>query len=59
LEFDPNAADLIQAEMEFSFLLGKNEETLRAYHRLSVIAPNSALVKQIANANAGIIAKTK
>jgi len=49
LEYDPNAGDLIQAEMEFSFLLGKNDEAIRAYNRLSLIAPNSKMIKMINN----------
>ncbi len=51
LKFDPNAADIIQAEMEFNFLLGKNDETIRAFNRLVVIAPNSSIVKKILNKN--------
>ncbi len=49
LEYDPNAADLLQAQMQYNYLLGKNDEAIRSYVRLSLIAPNSEIVKKIAN----------
>ncbi len=49
LDYDPNAADLLQAQMQYNYLLGKNDEAIRSYVRLSLIAPNSEIVKKIAN----------
>jgi tetratricopeptide (TPR) repeat protein len=50
LSYDQNSAELLQASMLCSFKLGKKNEAIRAYIRLSVIAPNSNIIKQI-NAN--------
>jgi hypothetical protein len=49
LKYDSNNFDLIKTEMVYSFKLGKNDEALRAYARMALIAPNSAIVKQISN----------
>ena len=51
LNFDPNAADLLQAKIAFSYSLGKTDDTIRAYARLAMIAPNASIVKLIQNAN--------
>ena len=47
LKYDPAAADLIKAEMIFSFDLGKNDEAVDAFNRLKRITPNAPIVKQI------------
>ena len=47
LTYDPNAADLLQAQMQYSFKLGKKDEAVRAYARLALIAPNSSVVKRL------------
>ncbi len=47
LKYDPGAADLIQAEMMFSFQLGKNKQAVDAFNRLKRISPNAEVVKEI------------
>jgi hypothetical protein len=44
--YDPNAVDLIKAEIQHSFALGKKDEAVRAFIRLSVIAPNLVIKKK-------------
>ena len=47
IAYDPNAVDLINAKMIFSFELGKNEDALKAFNRLALIVPNSSIVKRL------------
>ena len=47
LNRDPAAADLIKAEMIFSFDIGRNVEAVDAFNRLKRITPNAPIVKQI------------
>ncbi len=47
LKYDPGAADLIQAEMMFSFQLGKNKQAVDAFNRLKRISPNAKIIKEI------------
>lgn len=51
IEYDPNAADLLQVQMQYSFLLGKTDDALRAFNRLALIAPNSKIVKILSKGN--------
>ena len=44
---DPAAADLIVAEMQFSFLMGQNLDAYNAYLRLAKLAPKSWFVKDV------------
>jgi hypothetical protein len=44
--YDPNAVDLIKAEIQHSFALGKKDEAVRAFIRLSIIAPNLVINKK-------------
>lgn len=47
ITYDPNAADLLAAKMQYSFTLGKNDDVVRAFNRLALIAPNSSIVKEL------------
>lgn len=47
LKYDPNATDILQAKIRYSLLLGKKEEAVGAYNRLSLIAPNSDILNKL------------
>jgi hypothetical protein len=49
LLYDPNATDLLQAKVKYSFMLGKNEEAKLAYDRLAILAPNSDIIDALKN----------
>ena len=51
IDYDPNAADLLQAQVKYSLLLGKNSDAIRSFGRLALIAPNDPLVKKILSAD--------
>ena len=51
LDYDPYAADLLNAKMQISAVLGKNDDATRAFYRLALVAPNSPLVIKIKNDN--------
>lgn len=45
LHYDPNAVDLLRAKLVYNFKLGKQNEAIAAYLKLSAIAPNHELIK--------------
>jgi len=47
LQYDPGAADLIKADMVYSFNLGKKEDAQLAFNRLKRITPNTTIVKEL------------
>jgi hypothetical protein len=47
LEWDNGAADLIQAEMVYSFAMGKTDEAVAAFYRLKRIDPDAPAIKRI------------
>jgi tetratricopeptide (TPR) repeat protein len=47
LEWDNGAADLIQAEMVYSFAMGKTDEAVAAFYRLKRIDPDAPAIKRM------------
>ena len=51
LKYDPNAIDMLQAKVRYSYMLGKqnNADAIGAYNKLLSMAPKSNIIAQIKN----------